>query len=181
MNLHRLLIERAEAGHPVRVGLIGAGKFGTMFLAQALRTRGLHVMVVADLAPERARDQLLRVGWPAERIAATSLEQAFAQGSTAIIDDAARLIAAPQVEVVIDATGVPVAGIRHALLAIEHGKPILMGNVEAGVLAGPPPAGGAGRAGGGFSPCLAGPPPALAEAGGPAPAAAGRGWVAGRR
>jgi predicted homoserine dehydrogenase-like protein len=55
VNLHRLLLERAEAGHPVRVGLIGAGKFGTMFLAQALRTRGLHVMAVADLAPARAK------------------------------------------------------------------------------------------------------------------------------
>ncbi len=147
MNLHRLLIERAEAGHPVRVGLIGAGKFGTMFLAQALRTRGLHVMAVADLAPERAREQLLRVGWPAERIAATSLEQAFAQGSTAIIGDATKLIAAPQIEVVIDATGVPVAGIRHALLAIEHGKHIVMVNVEADVLAGPLLAERAARAG----------------------------------
>src|SRR5215469_13247281 len=137
MNLHRLLLERAEAGHPVRVGLIGAGKFGTMFLAQALRTRGLHVMAVADLAPDRAREQLLRVGWPAERIAAPSLDQAFAKGSTAIIDDAAALIRAPQIEVVIDATGVPAAGIRHALLAIEHGKHIVMVNVEADVLAGP--------------------------------------------
>ncbi|MGH7126120.1 MAG: flagellar biosynthesis protein FlgA, partial [Stellaceae bacterium] len=84
MNLHRLLLQRAEAGHPVRVGLIGAGKFGTMFLAQALRTRGLHLMAVADLAPDRAREQLLRVGWPAERIGAPSLDQAFAKGGTAI-------------------------------------------------------------------------------------------------
>src|SRR5579859_5781469 len=137
MNLHRLLLERAEANHPVRVGLIGAGKFGTMFLAQALRTRGLHVMAVADLAPERAREQLLRVGWAPERIAAPILEQAFAKGATAVIDDAAALIAAPQIEVVIDATGVPAAGIRHALLAIEHGKHIVMVNVEADALAGP--------------------------------------------
>src|SRR5262249_23583677 len=137
MNLHRLLIERGEAGHPVRVGLIGAGKFGTMFLAQALRTRGLHVIAVADLAPDRARDQLLRVGWPPERIAAASFDQAFSKGSTAIIDDAAALISAQQIEVVIEATGVPVAGIRHALLAIEYGKHIVMVNVEADVLAGP--------------------------------------------
>ena len=137
MNLHRLLLERAEANHPVRVGLIGAGKFGTMFLAQALRTRGLHVMAVADLAPDRAREQLLRVGWPAERIAAPSLDHAFAKGGTAITNDAAALIRAPQIEVVIDATGVPAAGIRHALAAIEHGKHIVMVNVEADVLAGP--------------------------------------------
>jgi predicted homoserine dehydrogenase-like protein len=163
MNLHRLLLERAEAGHPVRVGLIGAGKFGTMFLAQALRTRGLHVLAVADLAPERARDQLLRVGWPAERIAAPSLEQAFAKGSTAIIDDAAKLISAPQIEVVIDATGVPVAGIRHALLAIEHGKHIVMVNVEADVLAGPLLAARAARAGVVYSMAYGDQPALIAE------------------
>ncbi|HTS92747.1 MAG TPA: Gfo/Idh/MocA family oxidoreductase [Stellaceae bacterium] len=137
MNLHRLLLERAEAGKPIRVGLVGAGKFGTMFLAQALRTPGLHLMAVADLAPARAREALLRVGWHAERIAAASLDQAHASGSTFIGDDAAAMIAAPQIEVVIDATGVPAAGIRHALLAIEHGKHIVMVNVEADVLAGP--------------------------------------------
>ncbi|HUK06259.1 MAG TPA: flagellar biosynthesis protein FlgA [Stellaceae bacterium] len=137
MNLHRLLGERAESGKPVRVGLIGAGKFGTMFLAQALRTPGLHLMAVADLAPDRARDALLRVGWPKERIHAGSLAEAHAQGTTFITDDAAAMIAASPLHVVIDATGVPAAGIHHAVLAIEQGKHIVMVNVEADVLAGP--------------------------------------------
>ncbi|MBX6324367.1 MAG: Gfo/Idh/MocA family oxidoreductase, partial [Rhodospirillaceae bacterium] len=61
MNLHRLLREREAGGRPVRVGLIGAGKFGSMFLAQARRTPGLHVAGVVDLAPERARAALIRV------------------------------------------------------------------------------------------------------------------------
>ena len=137
MNLHRLLLARAEAGKPVRVGLIGAGKFGTMFLAQALRTKGLHLMGVADLSPARARDALSRVGWSAEQIAAPSLDDARSSGATFIGDDAAALIAADGIEVVIDATGVPAAGIRHALLAVEHGKHMVMVNVEADVLAGP--------------------------------------------
>ena len=55
MNLAKLFGERAESGNPVRVGLIGAGKFGAMFLAQARLTSGFHVMAVADLAPERSR------------------------------------------------------------------------------------------------------------------------------
>ncbi|HTZ79678.1 MAG TPA: Gfo/Idh/MocA family oxidoreductase [Stellaceae bacterium] len=137
MNLHHLLQRRAEAGKPVRVGLIGAGKFGSMFLAQAQRTPGLHLAAVADLAPARARDAMLRVGWAAERIAAQSLDQAMSAGTAFIGDDAERMIARPEIEVVIDATGVPAAGIRHALLAIEHGKHIVMVNVEADVLAGP--------------------------------------------
>ena len=70
VNLHRLLVDRAEAGRPVRVGLIGCGKFGTMFLAQARVTTGLHVVGVADLAPDRARANLAAAGWPAEQIAA---------------------------------------------------------------------------------------------------------------
>jgi len=137
MNLHHLLRQRQASGKPVRVGLIGAGKFGTMFLAQALRTPGLHLMAVADLSPERARAALARTGWPAERIAAGDPATALRSGATHVGDDAEALIRAAGMEVVIDATGVPKAGLRHALLAIAEGRHIVMVNVEAHVLAGP--------------------------------------------
>ena len=137
MNLHKLLCERAEAKRPLRVGLIGAGKFGTMFLAQALRTPGLHLLGVADLAPARARENLTRVGWPAERIAAASLGEAVDRGTTWVGEDARALIAHPALDVIIDATGHPPSGIAHALAAIANGKHIVMVNVEADVLAGP--------------------------------------------
>src|SRR6266851_2863483 len=68
MNLSSKLRARAEAGRPVRVGLIGAGKFGSMFLAQAPRTSGLHVMAIADLSPDRARQSLQRDGWTPETV-----------------------------------------------------------------------------------------------------------------
>ncbi len=55
MNLYALLRNRAVNGEPIRVGVIGAGKFGTMFLAQARTTPGMHVVAVADLAESRAR------------------------------------------------------------------------------------------------------------------------------
>jgi predicted homoserine dehydrogenase-like protein len=137
MNLSAKLRARAEAGRPVRVGLIGAGKFGSMFLAQASRTAGLHVIAIADLSPERARQSLERVGWAAERYAARSFGEALDRGSTFITDDAEKLIAADGMEVVIDATGHPAAGIHHALLCCRHGRHIIMVNVEADVLAGP--------------------------------------------
>jgi predicted homoserine dehydrogenase-like protein len=137
MNLFAKLGARADAGKPVRVALIGAGKFGSMFLAQAPRTRGLHVAAIADLAPARARDALARVGWGTEQYGARSVEEALKHGTTFITDDAASLIAADGIEVVIDATGHPPSGIRHALLCCEHGKHIVMVNVEADVLAGP--------------------------------------------
>src|SRR5580692_6542117 len=126
MNLYRLLQKRAASGHPVRVGLIGAGKFGSMFLSQVPTTPGLQVSVIADLSPDRAREACRRVGWSEDRIAATRF-----------VDDAAAMIASPDVEVVVEATGHAPAGIAHARRAIREGKHIVMVNVEADVLAGP--------------------------------------------
>src|SRR5215204_4180368 len=137
MNLHALLLERESQNRPVTVGLIGAGKFGTMFLSQARLTRGLHVVAVADLNVERARSQLASAGWPAEQYAAASLDQALKQRATHVTADAEALIKCPGIEVIVEATGIPEAGIVHAIKAIGHGKHIIMVNVEADALAGP--------------------------------------------
>ena len=125
MNLHRLLNARSAAGKPVRVALIGAGKFGSMFLAQVPHTPGLEVPVIVDLDPERAREACRTVGWDTARIAATTFT---ADGAKATSDN---------IEVIVEATGNPAAGIRHARAAIAAGKHIVMVNVEADVLAGP--------------------------------------------
>jgi predicted homoserine dehydrogenase-like protein len=132
-----MLLEREAAGRPVTVGLIGAGKFGTMFLAQAPLTRGMHVVAVADLDIARAKSQLRTAGWPEEMFSAASLGEAFKSRRTHVTPDAAALIAFPDVDVIVEATGVPPAGIRHALSAIAHGKHIVMVNVEADAVAGP--------------------------------------------
>ena len=124
MNLHRLLGKRLEAGRPVRVGLIGAGKFGSMFLAQVPSTPGIEVATIADLSPDRAREACRRVGWSEERIAATHFT-----------DDAPAMLAG-NIEVAVEATGHAPAGITHARRAIAEGKHIVMVNVEADVLAG---------------------------------------------
>lgn len=137
MNLHSLLARRAAADQPLRIGLIGAGKFGAMFLSQAGRTPGFHVAVIADLSPERARASLQRIGWPEEQTGAGDIDAALAQGTTWITDDVEALFGTDAIEVVIDATGHPAAGIRHARLAFAHGKHIVMVNVEADALAGP--------------------------------------------
>ena len=137
MSLHRQLLARAQAQNPVRVGLIGAGKFGSMFLAQAARTAGLHVLGVADLSPDKARASLARVGWPAERYGAASAAEARRTGATFVTDDAARLIEADGLDVVVEATGHPGAGLAHAARALDLGRHVVMVNVEADVLAGP--------------------------------------------
>ncbi|MBO0801877.1 MAG: Gfo/Idh/MocA family oxidoreductase [Nocardiopsaceae bacterium] len=124
MNLARLLSERAEAGRPVGVGLIGAGKFGSMFLAQARVTTGLSVAGIADLSAERAGAALTRTGWPES-------------GRPRIYTNSEELIAAEDVEVIVEATGDPAVGIHHALACCRHRRHVVMVNVEADALAGP--------------------------------------------
>src|SRR3979409_1300896 len=118
MNLSHLLNDRRAAGKPVRVALIGAGKFGSMFLSQVPHTPGLEVPVIVDLDPQRAREACRTVGWDAARIAATTCP---AEGSRAPQGD---------IEVIVEATGNPAVGIRHARAAIAAGKHIVMVNVE---------------------------------------------------
>jgi len=137
MYLHRHLARRAAEGRPIRVGVIGAGKFGTMFLAQARLTEGFHIVAVADLDPARARASMRGAGWPSERLDAASAEAAGKTGATWLTDDAAALLEDPGIDVVVEATGHPAAGIGHARAAIAAGKHVVMVNVEADVLAGP--------------------------------------------
>ncbi len=137
MNLHSLLLRRAAEKKPLRVALIGAGKFGSMFLAQARRTPGIHLVAIADLDAQRAKDSLIRTGWNSEQYSARSLDEAWQRGSTCVTQDAIAAIASGAVEIAIDATGSPAAGIRHALTCCEHGKHIVMVNVEADALVGP--------------------------------------------
>ena len=126
MNLARMLSARAAQGRPIGVGLIGAGKFGTMFLAQARATPGMHVAAIADLDPGRARANLARAGWAEDEIAGVDLT-----------DDARAAIRADGIEVVVEATGAPAAGTTHALDAIDAGRHLVMVNVETDVLVGP--------------------------------------------
>lgn len=126
MNLMALLADRLAAGRPVRAGLIGAGKFGSMFLSQVPTIAGVDVVAIADLDPDHARQACKTVGWHDDLISATRFH-----------DNGLDLDRQADVEVVIEATGSPTAGIAHALAAIESGKHIVMVSVEADVLAGP--------------------------------------------
>jgi predicted homoserine dehydrogenase-like protein len=125
-HLPAILAKRIEASGPVRVGVIGAGKFGSMFLNQVPFSPHLSVVAIADLDVDRARAACRTVGWREDLIAATRFT-----------DDSMSVIADPAVEVVMEVTGSPAAGCTHALAAAQHGKHIVMVNVEADVLAGP--------------------------------------------
>ncbi|MCK0151468.1 Gfo/Idh/MocA family oxidoreductase [Marivita sp. S6314] len=126
MNLAKLAAEAGARGTPVRAGLIGAGKFGSMFLSQVPTIAGLEVTAIADLDPDRARAACQAVGWDSARLEAT-----------AFLEDGSALAARDDVDVVIEATGHPRAGITHARAAFAAGKHVVMVNVEADALVGP--------------------------------------------
>lgn len=119
------LLAKAKARSPVRVGLIGAGKFGSMFLAQVPTTPGLVVAAIADLSSSNAIASCKTVGWSEEMI-----------DYTQYCDDAFEMMERCDIDVIVEATGNPMTGVSHALKAIEQGHHIIMVNVEADVLAG---------------------------------------------
>lgn len=135
MNLHSLLQQREAEGRPIRVGLIGAGRFGTMYLSQARNIPGIHVVAIADINVVRAEGAFNLVGWPDDQMA-TNIDDALANRTTTIVADASALFEA-DIDVIVEATGNPIVGIDHALRAIETGKHIIMVTVEADALAGP--------------------------------------------
>ena len=137
MNLSSMLNTRKKLQKPVRVGLIGAGKFGSMILSQARHIEGLIISAVADLNVEKAKDSFNRVGWDTSNCFATSINDAMVSGKTWITENAADVLKVPEIECVIEATGDPLFGVRHALMAIENTKHVIMVNVEADVLCGP--------------------------------------------
>lgn len=137
MSLHAKLLAREASGNPVRVGLIGAGKFGSMYLAQVPRTPGVHLAAVADLSPGAARRNLKRVGWPAERAAARNLEEAISNRTTWVTDDWQAMLADERIDVVVECTGHPIAAVEHCLAAFAHGKHVVNVTVEADAFCGP--------------------------------------------
>ena len=136
-SLHRQLQQRAADGRPVRVGLIGAGKFGSMYLAQIPRTPGVHLLGIADLDPQAAWCNLERVGWDAQRVRAQSLDAALRDGSTHVGDDWRALVRHAAVDVVVECTGSPVHAVEHCLEGFAHGKHVVNVTVEADALCGP--------------------------------------------
>ena len=122
MNLYAKLLQRRD--NPLRIGLIGAGKFAAMYLAQVPKTPGVRLVGIADLSPANARESLKRVGWDAARIPPIS-------------EDWEKLVSNPQVDIVIEATGNPIAAVEHALAAFRNGKHVVMVTVEADAYCGP--------------------------------------------
>ena len=137
MSLYTRLQQRAAQGKPVRVGLIGAGKFGAMYLAQIPRTPGVHLAGIADLSPANARANLQRVGWKPEQSAAPSLDAALKSGTTHVGEDWQALVRHPGIDVIVECTGHPISAVDHCLEAFANHKHVVNVTVEADAFCGP--------------------------------------------
>ena len=137
MNLSNMLELRSKAKKPVRIGLIGAGKFGSMILSQVRHIEGVTITAIADLDIQKAKDSFQRVGWDTSNCFTNSSNEAVISGKTWLTENASDIFEIPEVECIVEATGDPLYGVRHALMAIESNKHVVMVNVEADVLCGP--------------------------------------------
>ncbi len=127
-------------GKPIRIGLIGSGMMGTDIVTQVLQMRGIVVAAIADINIPAAVAALASAGHDAQahRIVqtASALEQAIGDRRIAITDNADLVCACALIDVVVDATGKPAVGAQIGLTAMEHGKHLVMMNVEADVTIG---------------------------------------------
>lgn len=136
MSLYAKLVECEKRNRPIRIGLIGAGKFGAMFLAQVPNTPGFHLVGIADFSPENAKASLQRVGWKSEAYAAKSFDDALKNRTTFITESWEALVKRPEIDVIVECTGNPAAAVEHCLGAFREGKHVVNVTVEADAFCG---------------------------------------------
>ena len=139
-GLARDLLARADTGRPVRIGLIGSGEMGTDIVTRVAHMPGISIGAICDLDPAAARKAVdIAYGEPGHHHEAgrlSDLNAAMEAGKIAITGDAGLVLSSGLIDVVIDATGVPAVGAEIGLSAMEHGKHLVMMNVEADVTIG---------------------------------------------
>lgn len=133
----RLLGRVRAVGHPLRVGLVGAGQMGRGLIEQVHRIEGMDVAAVADMQAGLAESRLRAVGIDevvtgddADRLGAV-----VADGGHVAVTDAALVPTLP-VDVVIDASGVPSVGADVALQSLLAGRNVGLMTVETDVTIG---------------------------------------------
>jgi predicted homoserine dehydrogenase-like protein len=134
MSLRQLLEERAAAGNPVRVGLVGAGQMGMGLINQMELMPGMHAVAVADIVLDRVRASYQEAGVPDGQIVEVSdvdaAGGAIAEGKRVALQDATMLTQIPTLDVIVEATGIPEIGAKVAWDAILHRKHMVQMNVE---------------------------------------------------
>ena len=139
-GLARSLEIAEDSGKPVRIGLIGCGEMGTDIVTRTMMMKGITVAAIADHNPARGL-KALKIATSRDNLGTRtsttdSLNTAIESGQVAITDNESLILESGQIDVIIDATGVPAAGAEIGMAAIAHGKHLVMMNVEADVTIG---------------------------------------------
>lgn len=139
-GLAKDLSDRARAGKPVRVGLVGSGEMGTDIVTRAAMMDGVDVAAICEInvpSAHKAVEIAHREGGHGQDAGtADEINAAIENGKTAITDKTDALLESGLIDVVIDATGIPAVGAEIGLHAMERGKHLVMMNVEADVTIG---------------------------------------------
>ncbi len=135
------LVKRMQReSRPIRVGLIGSGEMGTDIVTQCDHMPGITVAAIAEINLDAAKKALRIAGRAPESFAVADTKSTFdatlKSGRTAITQDAQAICTSDQIDVIVDATGRPAVGAAIGLTAMEHGKHLVMMNVEADVTIG---------------------------------------------
>jgi len=140
VGLARDLVEREKTGKPIRIGLIGSGEMGTDIVTRVAHMPGIEIGAISELNlpnATRAVDIAFQEKGHAREVSkASDVTKAIESGKIAITNDASFVYGNDLIDVVIDATGVPAVGAEIGLHAMEHGKHLVMMNVEADVTIG---------------------------------------------
>jgi predicted homoserine dehydrogenase-like protein len=138
-GLARDLARRADEGRPVRIGVIGSGEMGTDLVTQGMLMKGIEVCAISTRRPHTAHDAI-RIAYgddarAREAQTASKVTEAIESHKIAITSNEL-LVTNPLIDVVVDATGKPGVAADFDLMAMEHGKHLVMMNVEADVTIG---------------------------------------------
>ena len=139
-GLAKDLAARADTGKPIRIGLVGAGEMGTDIVSRVAHMRGIEIGVISELKDGAAAKSVEIAYGNADRVqvvsSADAANAAMEQGKVAVTNNVNALLEAGLIDVVVDATGIPAVGAEIGLQAMEHGKHLVMMNVEADVTIG---------------------------------------------
>lgn len=131
---------RALTGKPIRIGLIGSGMMGTDIVTQVLQMQGIVVAAIADINVPAAVAALGAAGHAGDAHRLVNTQSGFDQcveaGKIAITQSSEFVCKSGLIDVVVDATGKPAVGAEIGLTAMQHGKHLVMMNVEADVTIG---------------------------------------------
>lgn len=133
------LARRADEGRPIRIGLIGAGEMGTDIVTQVRHMPGLAIGAICEHRDGAAQKAVVIAGYDANhgrQVGSSGVDAAIEAGRIAITQDASAVYRSGLIDVMIDATGKPGVGAEIGLHAMEHGKHLVMMNVEADVTIG---------------------------------------------